>query len=85
MKRCIALALIFVLLFSVKVNALNVSAKAAVVLCGDTGEVIFAKNENQKLSMASTTKIVTCIVAIENVDIVILLACCHHAGKQAKH
>ena len=65
MKRCIALALIFVLLFSVKVNALSVSAKAAVVLCGDTGEVIFAKNENQKLSMASTTKIMTGLLLCE--------------------
>ena len=46
-------------------NALAVSAKAAVVLCGDTGEVIFSKNENQKLSMASTTKIMTGLLLCE--------------------
>ena len=65
MKRCIAVALILVIVCSVKVNALDVSAKAAVVLCGDTGEVIFAKNENQKLPMASTTKIMTGLLLCE--------------------
>lgn len=43
-------------------------AKAVSVVEGNTGTVLFGKNENVKLAMASTTKIVTAIVAIENLD-----------------
>lgn len=66
MKRFVALVLVLLCFcFPIKANALAVSAKAAVVLCGDTGEVIFSKNENQKLSMASTTKIMTGLLLCE--------------------
>lgn len=43
----------------------SVSAKAAVLLHADTGEVLFAKNESERLSMASTTKIMTSLLALE--------------------
>ncbi len=43
-------------------------AKAVSVIEGNTGAVLFGKNENVKLAMASTTKIITAIVAIENLD-----------------
>ena len=43
----------------------SVSAKAAVLIHGDTGEVLFAKNEKERLSMASTTKIMTSLLALE--------------------
>ncbi len=66
MKKCVALWLLIAILISpIKAEALSVSAKAAVVLCGDTGEVIFAKNETQKLPMASTTKIMTGLLLCE--------------------
>ena len=42
------------------------SAKSACVINGTTGEVIFAKNETEKLPMASTTKIMTAITAIDH-------------------
>lgn len=41
-------------------------AKAAVLMDADTGRVLYGKNENEILPMASTTKIMTCIVALEN-------------------
>lgn len=44
----------------------SVSAECAVVLNVHTGEVIVAKNEHQKQSMASTTKIMTSLLAIES-------------------
>ena len=44
----------------------SVSAECAVVMNVHTGEVIFAKNEHQKQSMASTTKIMTSLLAIES-------------------
>lgn len=41
-------------------------AQSAVLIDGDTGRVLFGKNENTALPMASTTKIMTCILALEN-------------------
>ncbi len=47
----------------------SVSAKSAVLIEAQSGEVIFAKNADTRLPMASTTKIMTALVAIENADI----------------
>lgn len=44
----------------------NSAALAMVVLEGNTNTVLYSKNANQELAMASTTKIVTAILAIEN-------------------
>ena len=44
----------------------STSAKASVVMECSSGRKLFAKNENLKLPMASTTKIMTAITAIEN-------------------
>ncbi len=44
------------------------SAKSAILVDADSKRVLFSKNENQKLPMASTTKIVTAITVIENCD-----------------
>ena len=52
----LALAL---LLVPINVSAVSTSAKAAVVINGDNGEVIYSSNENTRLPMASTTKIMT--------------------------
>lgn len=40
-------------------------AKSAVLMDGDSGRVLYGKNENAVLAMASTTKIMTCIVVLE--------------------
>ena len=34
----------------------------------ETGRIIYSKNENERLTMASTTKVVTAITVIENCD-----------------
>ncbi|MGN1201554.1 MAG: D-alanyl-D-alanine carboxypeptidase family protein [Candidatus Caccovivens sp.] len=47
-------------------KAYSTSARSAVVLETSTKRKLFAQNENQKLPMASTTKIMTAITAIEN-------------------
>lgn len=44
----------------------NTSAKAMCVMESSTGRVLYSKNAKQKLAMASTTKIMTAITAIEN-------------------
>lgn len=50
---------------SCKVSAIGVSAEAAVLLCADTGEVLFAQNAYTHRSMASTTKIMTALLTLE--------------------
>ncbi|MDD5952447.1 MAG: D-alanyl-D-alanine carboxypeptidase [Oscillospiraceae bacterium] len=52
------------------------SAKAAVVYCVNTGQVLYRKNEEERLAMASTTKIMTALLtleaaAVENKDVTI--------------
>ena len=43
----------------------NLMAQAAVLMDAETGRVLFGKNEDQIHPMASTTKIMTCILALE--------------------
>lgn len=50
-------------------SAIETKAKAAVVMDCATGAVIYSKNENKRLSMASTTKIMTAIIVLENADL----------------
>lgn len=40
-------------------------AKAALLMDGENGRVLFGKNEKETMPMASTTKIMTCIIALE--------------------
>ncbi|MCD7805745.1 MAG: D-alanyl-D-alanine carboxypeptidase, partial [Lachnospiraceae bacterium] len=40
-------------------------SQAAVLMDADTGRILYGKNENTVLAMASTTKIMTCIIALE--------------------
>ncbi len=46
-------------------DSLNLNAQAAVLMDGDTGRVLYGKNEGEVRPMASTTKIMTCILALE--------------------
>ena len=69
-KKIISIFLTFVLLFALGTfvfaeNSLEISAKSAVVISADTCEVIYSKNMNEQLPMASTTKIMSSIIALE--------------------
>ena len=46
----------------------SVSALSAVLMDADTGALLFCKNERQRLAMASTTKIMTALLALESPD-----------------
>jgi len=48
---------------------MEVGAKAAVVMEAQTGRVLFAQSENERLPIASTTKIMTALLALEQSDI----------------
>ena len=44
----------------------SLNAKACCLMDAATGRVLYGKQEDKKLPMASTTKIMTCILALEN-------------------
>lgn len=48
---------------------LNLNALSAVLIDSDTGNILYEKNINKKMYPASTTKILTAILAIENLDL----------------
>ena len=55
--------------FNVNLNSLSAvssSAKAMCVIEKDSGRILYSKNENEKLPMASTTKIMTAITVLQN-------------------
>lgn len=58
-------------IFSVESNAvsLGISAEASVVMVAQTGEVVYEHNPHKRLSMASTTKIMTSLIALEKADL----------------
>ncbi len=65
MKRVICVVLSVLMLSFFPTLAVSTSAKAAVVINGDTGEVIYGHNSKEKLPMASTTKIMTALILCE--------------------
>ena len=74
LKRFSCLLLIFLIcVFPIKAAAddnvgsepLSLSAKSAILICADTGKSLYSKNENQRLPMASTTKIMTALLTFE--------------------
>lgn len=69
MKKAVCICLILCFWsFSFKVGAISTSARAAIVISGDTGEVIYSQNAQEKLPMASTTKIMTALILCEQGD-----------------
>lgn len=67
-KKTAAFLTAFIIFFGIlclNASALGVSAKSAVLMCADNGEVLYSKNANDRLPMASTTKIMTALLAIE--------------------
>jgi len=63
-KRIIAFIICFSL-FPLPCYAFSVSSEACIVICVDTNQVLFGENINERLGMASTTKIMTAIIALE--------------------
>ena len=63
MKKIIVL---MILLIPINVLGLNVPSRSAILIDQDTGRVLYSKNINEKRLIASTTKIMTAIIAIES-------------------
>ncbi len=70
MKKIILTITIITVFFTstsnLKAEALSVSAKYACVIDALSGNVLYEKNAHERHSMASTTKIMTALVAMEN-------------------
>ncbi|MBR2876401.1 MAG: D-alanyl-D-alanine carboxypeptidase [Clostridia bacterium] len=70
-KKIISVVLVILLiypLFCVNASANNdvsLSAKSAILIDAETNDILFAKNEHEKRGIASTTKILTSLIALE--------------------
>ncbi len=75
-KTIIILIIIFIFISSPIVDAndtennnLNIYSNAVILVDNTTGEVLYEKNSTQQLYPASTTKIITAIIALEKCDL----------------
>lgn len=88
MKRFLAFFCVFI--FGVTVHAEEIEgpkqlyAKAAVLMDAESGRVLFGKNEKEALPNASTTKILTCILALEEGDLDDVVTASSYAASQPK-
>ncbi|MCI1959726.1 MAG: D-alanyl-D-alanine carboxypeptidase [Clostridia bacterium] len=87
MKRLITFVLI--LLFLMKISAYGaelpkVKAQGACLMDYETGRVLYEKNMNEPLPMASTTKIMTCIIALESGKLEDIVTASSNAAKTPK-
>jgi len=75
----IFLSVIFILIHGISM-ASEISARAAVVMDKDSGEILFAKKMNLKLPPASTTKLVTAMVALDELAPDTIVTVSEHAA-----
>lgn len=54
---------------SIASSAPNISAESAILIENSTGKVLYGKNEEQRMFPASTTKILTAILTLENCNL----------------
>ncbi|MBR3363126.1 MAG: D-alanyl-D-alanine carboxypeptidase [Bacilli bacterium] len=68
MKKVLLIITLFLIAINVNAEELNISSKSAILYNQNDGKVLFAQNENEKVQIASITKIMTAIVSIEQID-----------------
>ncbi len=67
MKRMLAVLLVMLLPWAAEASEpFAVAARGAVLIDADSGRVLFGQNENAMLPMASTTKVMTTLIALEH-------------------
>ena len=64
MRKIIFVLCVVLNIYAVQVNA--ISAVSAVLIDGNSGRILYEKNANQRMPMASTTKIMTGLLACES-------------------
>lgn len=92
-KKCIAMILLILTIIQpemtiqaeeVTVKDTELYAKSAVLMDADSGRVLYGKNSDLQLPMASTTKIMTLIVVLENTQLEDVTTVSANAAKQPK-
>ena len=71
MKKSVSIILCLVLLFgftAFKADALGTSANAHILMDATSGVILLKNNEHTKMKMASTTKLMTTLLALEEAD-----------------
>lgn len=69
---------------SEKIEPEQLYAQSAVLMDAESGRVLFEKNGTEVLSMASTTKVMTCILALELGDMKAVVTASKEAASQPK-
>lgn len=64
-RRKLFSAFVFILFFPSNCKSLDVSAESAIIMCADSRDVIWSKNAETPRPMASTTKIMTALLTLE--------------------
>lgn len=70
MKKIYLLLLFFLIPLNVSADELNLAenAKSAIMIEATTGEILYKKNEKERLAPASMTKIMSLILIMENIE-----------------
>ena len=90
MKRFLTFFMSFLLLCGLTVQAEEIEepqslyAQAAVLMDADSGRILFEKNGDEILANASTTKILTCIIALEKGNLEDIVTVSSDAAAQPK-
>ena len=66
---CTIAALCLYSIFPCRISAVETSAASAILMDADSGRVLYERNADRKMLIASTTKILTALVAIEEGDL----------------
>ncbi len=69
-KKIIAIAITLLFCLTIIIaDTPEIHSKAAILINADSGQVLYSQNENQALPIASTTKILTALIILENADL----------------
>lgn len=70
MKRCMFLLLLVLMLCPVSAAAveLDIEARSALLMEKETGQILYTKNEHEKLEPASVTKVMTLLLTMEAIE-----------------
>ena len=78
---------VFFLISFSKIYAVDIQSPAAVVICEESGRILYDKNCNEQRKMASLTKLMTSILLVENCDldekITVEKQACYIGGSEA--
>lgn len=92
MKKIAVMIIVFLLIIGETVECLGeeclkeseLYAKSAVLMDADSGKIIYEKNGTEAMANASTTKIMTCILTLENGDLDSVVTASAHAASSPK-